>query len=357
MIRNVYIGSHSLSDYSESAANDVHILDSYNIIIDSIRSAAGEDAADFFALPQVVRGNGASATSVAWYASSSGAIQQWRELDFHTQIRVAGEVGAILERLRPLLSDPGIGPLLQRWLNVTDIGNNLHLVGGRPVLVNWGLLPSATAASMDARDRAFASNLGRFAPWLTTPAFHSLESVEPTSPSPSPTPTAAPASPVEPSRSQNEAASQVPPDVGASFAAEGHVAAMTAAQAAPAGPAPSRAWLPVAIACAVAALILILLLIPGVLLYPDTEVGQGSAAGTEAVLRQRIEDLQQTLQARTCQGGAVPGSPQNLLSPRSGALDRTLFPAAAPSILPSSPAGGRLAMIASAALTTRSLTW
>ncbi|MBB3772933.1 hypothetical protein FHS55_003558 [Angulomicrobium tetraedrale] len=355
MIRNVYIGSHSLSDYSESTANDVHILDSYNLIIESIRSAVGEDAADFFALPQVVRGNGASATSVAWYASSSGAIQQWRELDFHTQIRVAGEVGAILERLRPLLSDPGIGPLLQRWLNVTDIGNNLHLVGGRPVLVNWGLLPSATAASMDARDRTFASNLGRFAPWLTTPPFHSLESVEPTPPSP--TPTAAPASPVEPSRSHNEAAALVPPEMGASLAPEGQVAAMTAAQAAPAGSTPSRAWLPVAIACAVAAMMLILLLIPGVLLYPNTELGQGSAAGTEAVLRQRIEDLQQKLQARTCQGSAVPGSPRNLLSPRSGALDRALFPAGVAPIVPSSPAGGRLAMFASAALTTRSLTW
>lgn len=48
--------------------------------------------------------------------------------------------------MRPLSDRPVHGPVLQRWLNVSDLGDNLYIVGSRPVLVNWGLLPTEIAA-------------------------------------------------------------------------------------------------------------------------------------------------------------------------------------------------------------------
>lgn len=86
---------------------------------------------------------------------------------------------------------------------------------------------------------------------------------------------------------------------------------------------PARPWLPVAIACAVAAVALILLLIPGMLLYPDDEaqsVDSGELLDMQRennrALEERVEKLTKLLESDVCvaeEGLLVPGEDGSLI--------------------------------------------
>ncbi len=293
-----YIAKQSLSDFSESTFDENKIYDIYDRVIDIISSEVNEQTASFFARPEVLRGNGQSTTTVAWYSAQAGDARRWRDLDDTSRDFVADQVRLILAALRPLLTHPEIGDYLQRWLNLTNFQDNLYVVSNRPVIVNWGLVPTAAEEDRELRRAFFAENLGRFADWITFVPFLETEQLELKT-------------------ALSGAGREQAPGPGAAAIAG---AAAVSGAVSGAGPAPDDSaippdhttrdqrsfsgvacWLPLAVLCGTSLLLLLVLLWPGVLIYPAApQVAAGDLAGAEQVLRRRIADLQGTLSAGTC---------------------------------------------------------
>lgn len=306
-----YFASSVILDLEEATFDGIPVYDRYDEVISFITETIGIEAASLFARPEVTRANGAALTSVAWYTTRHGSAFKWSGVDPDTQSRAAAAIGSLIERLRPLLDDPTHGPWLQRWLNLPDLNDGLYLIENKPVLINWGLLPAQAADSPSQREALYRAGLGRFAEWLQVPPFRSAETLRAKPPAP-PSPATA------------------PPTAGAAAApvAAGQTSAIPLVAGTTTFPNPvvyRRSWLPVLIAVIVAALILLVLLIPGVLVYPRLAAGPAiDTRQAEEVLRRRIADLES--QAGNACVAPGPGAPANVAPP--------FAPAAAPLVVP-----------------------
>ncbi len=323
-----FLTSRSLAGLAEPRIDGTPLYDRYAELRDLVAGSVGDDVADFFARPQVTRGNGSAPTSVAWYGPHSGAALRWRDLDDDSRTRVAGTVGGLISRLKPLLDPPGDGRLVARCLMLPALADDLLVVEGQPILTNWGLVPEEAVDSPAERLRLHEKGLGRFAPWLPPPPFRDEDVLVVGGPAdPVPEPAFAPGSTAQ--RPQPAAASQDQP----APIRQASTGAAPAGAVAPVILEERRCnWLPVAIAAGLALLLLLLLLVPGVLLYPPPSAPALSAAlvaESEAALRQRIDALRAALGADVCTAvpGGLPAEIEGLLPPAPG---RTLAPRIGP---------------------------
>jgi len=309
---NVHLRRVGLAGLMEARPVGVPVLDTWDAVRDVAEGLGLADELKLFARPSVTRENGAIAGEVVWYGPAGGVISPFRQLDPAKCETAEAELGRGLERLRPLFHDAGAGPLFAAWLNIPSVSDDVLLVNNQPVITNWGLLPAAVAASAAARRQHFQREIGRIVPQLTTtPPFGGDEFRANLAAAAEDGPTAGPPT-AESTGSKTDqptpsAVGGVPPEPAASTAI-------------------SRPWLPVAIATAIAALILLILLIPGVLIYPNAltaerrSVDPDLIAQTRETLERRLKDLQARLREPLClpgssttaPGAAVPGtlSPQ-----------------------------------------------
>jgi S1-C subfamily serine protease len=287
-----------------------------------------------FASPAVKR-DGGKGLSVAWYSDLTGSPQKWSDADAASRTRASSILSGLVDAVLKLSEDPAddVAQILTRWLQVLSLRDDLFVIDGQPVVTNWGIVPEAIGDSPEALLLHLQTGLGQFA-----------------------------------SQDKSHAARLEP------------VANATASRRGPAEPpatgtplpqlaerSESRIWramrnacgiLPVAIACAVAAIVLLLLLLPGVLVYPrgpqTAAIDPASLGEAEDVLRQRVEQMRALLSQGSCRGpehqsridsvspealAAVPpvdpGTPSmNTQQPNSGAAANS---GASNSLLPPSP--------------------
>ncbi|HJZ21469.1 MAG TPA: trypsin-like peptidase domain-containing protein, partial [Bradyrhizobium sp.] len=188
--------------------------------------------------------------------------------------------------------NPEIGRVLQSWLNISSIGDIIS-VGGDPVLINWGFLPKAIAADPSLQPAHFAQTLGRFAPSLGVPAAEpTAATAQAIPPAAASIPRGAPAPAPEPIRPTSFQPALPPP---------------------PLPPGPSRPWLAPLIASVIAAAVLLILMLPGVLVYPAAS-GRGERDAFEEQrlrasndsLEAQLRTLQDTGRQRVCRLNDAP---------------------------------------------------
>lgn len=269
-----FLSVFELDEFQEARVNGVSSFDLYDEVIQRVRQIGGDQIADLFARPSVVRGNGVQPTRVTWATPLSGEVLPWRDASAELRERIAAMLGGLEGALARVLSDPAVGSAVTTWLNIPSMAFGLMIVGSAPVFINWGLLPREIAGDEAARARHFASGIGRFFPNLSPPPLEAD-----TTPRPPAGMASAANGPAESLRAPGPmsgaasiAAAEAPPVAGATSAAEAaspvHRAAVAAVPSAslPAeAPAPAEPWLPWAIAIGVAAAVLAYLLLPGVL--------------------------------------------------------------------------------------------
>ncbi|WP_454914947.1 S1 family peptidase [Xanthobacter sediminis] len=223
---------------------------SYGRVIEEIERLAGADAASLFAEPVLPRGSSGT-TALSWYCAYDGAPVELASLDEIARRPVEARLDALVSALRPALAEPSLAPVIEAWLTVGSVKDVLA-VSGQPVLVNWGAMPAALAATPDAERRHRTETIGRF---LSDGTLRML-GWTPSQPAP-----------------RNGAAIAAPPPAAPPSAVFPPVASSPAAAAssgagAPAAVPPARPWLAPLVASAVAAVVLLLLLLPRVLVYP-----------------------------------------------------------------------------------------
>ena len=246
-------------------------------ILGAIEQRCGAEVAMLFAQPAVKATP--DATVVAWYAVSEGAPRSLGDLDEVGRRPFAQVLAARLARLRPLLSDQEFGPTLGACLNLLSPGD-IYVVGNDPVLVNWGLLPRAVAASEVAREAHFRSTLGAFEP-LPTPPLDARDAHAFTS-------------------TLERRAAAVRQTEATRQAAEMQQAAAAPVAAPVSLPQPQReparrAWLAPLLASLAAGGVLAALAAPGVLGYPASTAGDQAAVDRE---RQLLEEVNRSLQTQ-----------------------------------------------------------
>jgi len=318
-----YIAKQSLAEFTESSFDENKVYDTYDRVIDVVSAEVDELTASFFARPEVIRGNGQSTTTVAWYSTQPGDARRWRELDDTTKAFVSDQVRLILAALRPLLTHKDVGGYLQRWLNLTDYQDNLYVVANRPVIVNWGLLPTEAVDDQDLRRTLFAGNLGRFADWLEFVPFLQSERIELRSVDAAPVPGTAQSGPGH--TSAGAAAAAASPNF--TDQTGGNTSTLHEPETTERGPlAAAACWIPLAVLCGAALLVCLVLLWPGVLIYPAAPaISDSDLAGAEDVLRRRIADLQTTLTADSCR--LTDASTADLIRPvTAGAAPQIIRP-------------------------------
>ncbi|WP_152045823.1 hypothetical protein [Aureimonas psammosilenae] len=114
---------------------------------------------------------GGGQASVSWYTDIDGTAVRWIDLDPQTRQQAAEDIKAAVAALEPVLHDPSLGPSVQRALNVADLPRDLLLVGGKPVLTNWGLLPVEIAGDEGRRQVHWERGLGSILAWSAPPPF------------------------------------------------------------------------------------------------------------------------------------------------------------------------------------------
>lgn len=275
--------------------------DAYAGIILQIKAKCGDDVATLFAEPVPPSRRDPDHPTLTWYTSLDGQMIELFGIDDVARAPVVNLLKARLQRLKPLLDTPDLGPVVASWLYIPSLKSILS-VGGNPVLINWGYLPASVAASPSARDSHFAQTIGRYLPGLTPP-FTPEEQ----------------ASYVGNLTSRKlRSATQAPstPQTGAGRAPTVTEGSLRGVQSS-AGT--QRLWVAPLMANLVAAGALAFLSWPGILKYPDNSRDQASLDRDAAALREGNQTLEQKLrqlndaaQNRACRspnGQLIPLAP------------------------------------------------
>ncbi|WP_026606809.1 S1 family peptidase [Methylocapsa acidiphila] len=250
----------------------------YGDFIARLEAVCGRDAAELFAEPMLPRGSPGSA-AISWYGPLEGRPVEIDSIDAVARKPVADMLSRRLEALASAFADAQLEPLILACLNVAS-SRDVVAVGGEPILVNWGYLPQDIADDPARRLEHFSRTLGRFAPKLI--------------------PLAAAGLGVSSSEAAPEAAPQPPATASTAPQAETPAAPLLARKAttpapiefnqletAPAGRAPL-------VAAAIAAVLLLVLLLPGVLAYPHF----GDQAARDEFEAQRLRASNESLEAQ-----------------------------------------------------------
>lgn len=281
------------------------MLDQAASMLAEIERRCGADVATLFGQP-TVKSNPEN-TIVSWYAAAEGSPRPLADFDEIGQRPFAQILRSRLARLVPILADPAIGATVGGALNIRSF-QDIYVVGRDPVIVNWGILPREIASSEAAREAHFRNTLGLFAPsGFPTPPFdfkdgraftdaiaRQLQATE----------TRATAE----ARDKAQAATvQASKTVGENTVAKQH-----------------RPWIAPLVAAVLAAAVLVVLLIPGVLQHANSP--------DQALIDQQrliVQDVNRSLEQQTTE--LKRESDKLVCRAPPGAINTTLAP---PNLLP-----------------------
>ena len=241
-------------------------LDAYETLHGAIKSRVGNEAAELFAEPLVSRGNDSAQPSVSWYSDVEGKGQPLSRMDSAAQSGIAASLSRMLQQIAPLMQDPEVGGLVAAAMHVRD-NDDIWVVAGRPILLNWGMLPEGAATDTASRSAHYAQTLGRFLPLAAAPALSATERAAAAAAAPAVSETATAAAPA------------------AAGAAASVAAASGQGTTPPPSPPPPRerrnvpagAWVPLLLLLLLAGGTLIWLLLPGNRIFQERAVTAVSA--------------------------------------------------------------------------------
>ncbi|MDK3075216.1 trypsin-like peptidase domain-containing protein [Sedimentitalea sp. JM2-8] len=297
------------------------VLESHEILQDLLTERAGPEVAALFAEPLISRGNDAAPPTVSWYTALPGEPRPLSAASRAERERAETYLADHLRPLRALTEQADSAALAFGALSVYG-QNDVLLVGDRPVIVNWGLLPGGGGASVASRPAHFETTLGRYLSLAQTgkqaPAAAAPLAAGPDAPAPAQR--AAPEPPIATAQDRRAAVSPL-------------------------------AWVPLLVLLLLAAAVLAWLLTPGSRLLPraDTPPAISDAATLAAArelndsLRARQAGLQTALQGAVCRPDGIlvlPGglTPEGLTPPPVGTALPSVANAAPDAVLPSNPA-------------------
>lgn len=292
-------------------ADGVPVLERHAALRALLAERAGPEVAELFAEPLISHGNDTAPPTVAWYADRPGDPRPLSSLSPGERDRAKTYLADHLRPLRALAEQPETAALALGALSVYG-RDDVVLVGDRPMIVNWGLMPGGHGANAASRPAHFAATLGRYL---------SLAPVAAAGPSPEPTPVSA---------------------------------SPTATPMAPDTPVQSRltplAWVPLLILLLLAGGFLAWLLQPGSRLFHagappvvTEEATLRAARELNESLRERKAALSAALDGAICRADGVlvlPDglTPEGLTPPAEGVAPDPKASVAPAALLPSSPA-------------------
>jgi hypothetical protein len=165
--RQTFLGQRSLADASVLRVNGTSILESYERIRSVLQREVGPEAASIFARPEVHPAKGLEDDHVSWRSSLQGDVQRLDDLDEAEAARVSAVLTDRLTKISALLDHPEAGTLISAALHMPSRASIL-VVGDEPVLIDWGITPRSVTGR-DAMKRHFATVLGAVAPNLPYP--------------------------------------------------------------------------------------------------------------------------------------------------------------------------------------------
>lgn len=310
-------------------AGQAPVLEQHAALRDLLTERAGPEVAALFAEPLISRGNDTAPPTVSWYTELSGDPRPLASLSSGERDSVERYLGDHLRPLRALTENPDTAELALGALSVYG-QDDVLVVGTRPVIVNWGLVPGGHGANVGSRPAHFDATLGRF---LTlAPA------------------SAAPRRPVGAAEATGAtvAAGAVAGSVRPAEAAASEGAARVVARERVISP---IAWVPLLVLLLLAGGSLAWLLMPGTRIFnawasppaiTDAATLQ-AARDLNDSLRARRDELQAALDGAMCRPDGVlvlPNgrTPEGVLPPAVGVAPERKATAAPDALLPNSPA-------------------
>lgn len=167
-VAQYFVGTRSLDGFQIIDLGDGLVVDQYVRLVNVLTTRCGSQIAGLFAEPHISYGNGKAPARIDWYTRYDGPARPLDELDSGAALAVRRTLTARLAALRPLCFDPEFGPLVSAALNIAD-SRAILSIGGEPVLIDWGMLPQAVASNDRSRIQQFRSTLAPYLPDLELP--------------------------------------------------------------------------------------------------------------------------------------------------------------------------------------------
>lgn len=263
-------------------------LEAYPALFALLSEKAGPEAAKIFAEPLLSRGNDTASPSISWYTDVEGSGQPVSRLDDTAQAAIATELSQQLRAVRRLLDDPDDGPLIAAALHLSD-PNDVWSVGGRPVILNWGMLPKEAPKDAAARTAHYERTLGRYLPLAAAPPITASER--------------------QAWHSQRNGGQSMTEETPQNSAPKGPDKTVVAAPPPPpSSRVPLSAWLPLVLLLLLAGGVLAWLMVPGSRIFPEIakdraitdEATLAAAEGVNRSLEERLATLQDSLDRAVC---------------------------------------------------------
>lgn len=297
------------------------VLESHAALRDALLSRVGPEAADLFAEPFVSRDKAGSQFNIAWHSVHPGADRALADLDPVQRRAAEDRLHRLVPRIEALADDPALAPMIRGALSLAS-PQDIRVVNGHPVLVNWGVgnrTPTEALAAFMRRDAGTVVAQGVAA---SVAAAGTGEA------------------PVQPGRTEpaaNGGGSAIPPG------------GMAAAPATPQEPARLHpvAWLPLAVLLGLALVTLIWILWPGTRVYPAVSVVDEAAisaaqAAEVKALRDRRDALRAAFDGAQCRADGALVLPGNLSPEGLPVLPEGAVPPQAPAeAVPDAPVAPR----------------
>jgi len=292
---STFICSTSLADADMIRRGGKPALEQFDVLQAAVVDTAGVAAGNIFCEPTISHGNGAAATTLSWYGAYEGEAVPLASLSGAERAAAERLLQARIEALRPVIAHSPDGDLVASALYVQS-ADDVFVVQGEPVLTNWATVPKGSLVGEERMRAAFANGLGQFGVQMSAPptdpvTFQSWRRTILTGA----------AATGAAALATTAAAGGSGSDRLADGATTG--AAASAISVAQRMPWYRSAWAPALLATLIAAILLIILLIPGVLLAPDAprvalieEQAQRLRESNDA-LAERLRQLQEAQQA------------------------------------------------------------
>lgn len=306
----------SLRGMTSARIRNQDAIDTYHTMIGELQRRCGVETASLFAEPVRPTKPDPANPQITWFTPLDGQMLDLSTIDEVARRPITSLLRRRIEQLGPVLNDPKLGPTIASWLNITST-RDLLSVGGNPVLINWGYLPEDIAKSDIRREAHFAETIGRYAPELQRPPFTDAEAA------------------AYGDRLRSKSATSLLAHISATTSST-TTAPQLQSIAAPPPTTPSRAkpsLMAPLIATAIAAILLGILLIPGVLIRPNDEAAQATLQRqTELLnrdnegLEERAKELESQARERVCRlpnGQLVPLAPLPNQPPPTDLTPRT----------------------------------
>jgi hypothetical protein len=271
------------------------VLENHAALREALLSRIGPEAADLFAEPFVSRDKAKSQFNIAWHTVHPGADRALADLDPVQRRAPEDRLHRLVPKIEALADDPALAPMIRGVLSLAS-PQDIRVVNGHPVLVNWGVLNRTPTEALAAFMRRDASTVVASAP-VEVVAGAGLAAAT----------MAGGVAAAEPVRAGGNAGGiDVPPSRGA-------------AGAAPEGPSRLHpvAWVPLAVLLGLALVTLIWILWPGTRIFPAASLFDEAeildAQATEAAaLRDRRDALRAALEGAQCRADGALVLPGNL---------------------------------------------